>query len=65
MEQKWAIRVGMIGNKVQNMEHKQPTTMEKSEKKKDDNNSHFVRYSQETSFGGLKYIGESGNFLRR
>ena len=28
--------------------------------------SHFlVRYSQETSFSGLKYIGESGSFSRR
>ena len=65
MENKWAFQVKMISDKEQPLKHKQPTTMETNEKKEDSNNSYFVRYSQETSFAGLKYIGESGNLLRR
>ena len=64
MEKKWAFQNTKVSDKDA-IEHKLPTPTETSEQKKDGNNSYFVRYSQETSFGGLKYIGETGNLLRQ
>ena len=63
-EQKWPFQAPTTGGKGDDINLKQPITMEKCEKK-EDSSDFFVRYSQETSFSGLKYIGENGSFLRR
>ena len=74
MEQKWAFqhqsKIGIISD-VKNNDRLPTlhlrTDLEAQKRERENINpvSVFVRYTQETSFGGLKYIGENGNLLRR
>ena len=73
MEQKWAFRHPLNVKKISDVENNNRVTTlhlradleaQKQEKERI-NPSVFVRYTEETSFGGLKYVGENSNLLRR
>ena len=42
-----------------------PETVEVTINEDGKNQNYFVQYTQETSFSGLKYIGETGSLARR